>query len=444
VNFIPPHSRREFLRIASAGALGASLSGWLNVLAARAAESKVKHKSCILLWMDGGPSHKDTFDLKPGTADGGEFKPIKTSADGVEISEHFPKLAQLMNHGAIIRGMSTQEGAHGRAKVYLHTGYKEGIGGLVYPSLGSIVSKELGDPNFPLPNFVTIGPRSYGAGFLGPKHQPLDVADPARGVESLRPLVNESQFQNRTGLLEDMEAGFYKQYQGTAINDHRTTYQRAIRLMECKEAKAFDLALEPESGKKLYFPNQPAQSSEPARKGGGNNNNNKFAESCLLARRLIEVGIPFVEVTLGGWDTHQNNFSRVKQLSGIVDQGLSALINDLKDRGLLDSTLVIWMGEFGRTPKINNRQGANGEPGRDHYPRAWSTVFFGGGIKGGQVIGKTDAEGATVVDRPVPVIDYMATICSILGIDYNKQNETPIGRPIRVVEKGANPIKELL
>src|SRR5207302_1673868 len=159
------------------------------------------------------------------------------------------------------------------------------------------------------------------------------------------------------------------------------------------------------------------------------------------ARRLIEVGIPFVEVNLGGWDTHQNNFERVKQLSGQVDPAISALINDLKGRGLLDSTLVVWMGEFGRTPRINAR---GPKPGRDHYPRAWSTVLFGGGIKAGQVVGKTDKEGATVVERPISALDFMATICSILGIDHNKQNNTPNGRPIRIVDKGARPIKELL
>lgn len=415
-------SRREFLRLASLGVLAPSLSGWLAPLAARAAESKKKTKSCILLWMDGGPSHKDTFDMKPGTKDAGEFKPIATSVPGIQISEHFPNLAKLMHHGAILRGMSTGEGAHGRAKVYLHTGYKEGVGGLVYPSLGAIVSKELGRDDFPMPNFVTVGNRSYGAGFLGPKHQPLNVTDPVRGVESLKAAVSEGQFGKRVNLLEEMEAGFYKQYNAAAAHDHRTTYQRAVRLMQSKEAQAFDLSREPEQYRSKY--------------GTG-----RFADGCLLARRLVEVGVPFIEVTLGGWDTHQNNFDRVKQLSGQVDTPMSALITDLKERGLLDSTLVIWMGEFGRTPRINTR---GDKPGRDHYPKAWSTVLMGGGIKGGQVIGKTDAEGATVVDRPINVLDFMATICNILGIDHTKQNESSIGRPIRIVDKGSNPIKELI
>jgi uncharacterized protein (DUF1501 family) len=415
-------SRRDFGKLAAAGVSAVSLSGWLNVLAARAAQNGTKTKSCILLWMDGGPSHKDTFDMKPGTKDAGEFHPIKTAVPGIEISEHFPKLAGLMKHGAIVRGMSTGEGAHGRAKYYLHTGYKEGVGGLVYPSLGSLVSSELGNPDFPLPNFVSIGNRSFGSGFLGTRHQPLIVNDPTRGVENLRPGVGDGEFRDRIGLLEEMESAFHRDYQAGTAAAHHTTYQRAVTLMQSKEARSFDLSQETEATKSRY---------------GGT----KFGEGCLLARRLIETGVRFVEVGLGGWDTHQNNFARVKQLSQQVDPAMSALLTDLKERGLLDSTLVIWMGEFGRTPKINTKGGD--KPGRDHYPRAWSTLLFGGGIKGGQVVGKTDKEGATVVERPVSTIDFMATVCKTLGIDYTKKNSTPIGRPIRIVDKGEAPIKEL-
>jgi hypothetical protein len=414
-------SRRDFFKLSTAGVLTTSMSGWLDVLAAHAASSGRKHKSCILLWMDGGPSQKDTFDMKPNTANGGDFKPIATSVPGIQISEHFPKLAKQMQHAAIIRSMSTGEGAHGRAKYYMHTGYREGQGGLVYPSLGAIVSAELGRAESPLPNFVSVGNRSYGAGFLGARHQPLIVTDPARGVQNLKPLVDNKEFSDRLGLLEQMEQGFFRSYKATSIGDHRTTYQRAVQLMRSKEAKAFDLALEPAAGKEAY-------------------GHSKFGEGCLLARRLIEVGIPFVEVTLGGWDTHQNNFKRVQKLSAEVDPAMSALVNDLKSRGLLDSTLIVWMGEFGRTPKINAR---GAKPGRDHFPKAWSTVLLGGGIKGGQVIGRTDKEGAAVEDHMVSAIDFMATICKVLGIDYTKQNNTPIGRPIRIAEKGATPIKEL-
>src|SRR5438132_7903771 len=177
-------SRRDLLKLSAAGVLTASTSGWMDVLAARAAETRTRHKSCILLWMEGGPSHKDTFDLKPGTKDGGDFKPISTSVPGLEISEHLPKVAQVLHEGALIRSMSTGEGAHGRARYYLHTGYKEGQGGIVHPALGSIVASEIGNPELPVPNFVCVGRGNFGAGFLGAKHQPLVVTDPTRGVEN--------------------------------------------------------------------------------------------------------------------------------------------------------------------------------------------------------------------------------------------------------------------
>jgi hypothetical protein len=371
--------------------------------------------------MDGGPSHKDTFDMKPGTKDAGDFQPISTSVPGIQVSEHFPKFAQLMQHAALLRGMSTGEGAHERARVYLHTGYKPGIGGLSYPSVGALVAAELGRTDAALPNFVSVGNRSYGAGFLGAHYQPVNVTDPARGVENLKPRVDGPEFSDRVGLLEEMEAAFTKNYQAPAGGDHLTTYRRAVQLMQSREAKAFDLEQEPASARKAY---------------GGT----KFGDGCLLARRLVEVGVSFIEVTSNGWDTHQDNFDRVKRLSAEVDPALSALVSDLKERGLLDDTLVVWMGEFGRTPKINSR---GAKPGRDHYPRAWSSVLAGGGIKGGQAVGKTDAEGATVMDRPIPATDFLATVCKALGINYAKQNQTPIGRPIRIVDKGAEPVKEL-
>jgi uncharacterized protein (DUF1501 family) len=416
-------SRRDFLRFAAAGAALTSTSGWLDLMAAHAAGSKVKHKSCILLWMEGGPSQKDTFDMKPGTKDAGEFQPIATSVPGLQISEHFPKLAQQMHHAAVIRSMNTPEGGHARAKYYMHTGYREGIGGLTYPSLGAIASAEIGDPEFPLPNFVSVGNNAYGAGFLGARHQPLIVTDPERGVANLAPLDNMQQFNKRVGLLEDLEAGFARTKQATVVNDHRTTYQRAATLMRSKEAKAFDLAQEPAASRTAY-------------------GSSKFGEGCLLARRLVEVGIPFVEVFQGGWDTHANNFPKVKELSREVDPAMSTLIRDLKERGLLDSTLVIWMGEFGRHPQITSKNGNSA--GRQHYPRAWTTVLMGGGIKGGQVIGKTDAEGADIVERKISGPDFLASVCTILGIDYKKQNQTPVGRPIRIVDKEGEPVQELL
>jgi general stress protein 26 len=410
-------SRRQFLQLSAAGAFGATYSGWLDVLASRAAETGTaptgKAKACVLLWLDGGPSHKDTWDLKPDSKGAGEFKQIQTSAPGVMISEHLPKIAKWMHHGTVIRSMSTAEGAHPRAKYNMHTGYREGQGGVIYPSLGSLVSSELGKKEFAAPNYVSIGGRSYGSGFLGPKHQPLTVADPLKGVEDLRSLVSGKQFDNRVSLLEEMERAFHGEYQNSSINDHKTTYERAVRLMQSKEAKAFDLTSESAATKAAY-------------------GSDKFGQGCLMARRLIEVGVPFVEVGLGGWDTHQDNWTRVKANSEKLDAGFSALVSDLKERGLLDSTLIICMGEFGRTPHINTR---GAKPGRDHYPKAWSMVMMGAGVKGGTVYGKTDKEGAMVEENKANAIDFMTTVCTLLGIDPAKENETANGRPIRIADK---------
>jgi hypothetical protein len=413
-------SRRDILRLSAAGVTGTCVSGWMNVLAARAAQTRVRHKSCILLYMDGGPTHMDTFDLKPGHANGGPFREIQTSAPGIRISEHLPKLATVMNHGAIIRGMSTGDGNHGTAKYTLHTGYKRSAaGGLTYPSIGSIVSAEIAPQDAPMPNFVTVGSSAHGAGFLGPRHEPLNVRDPLRGVENLLPAVGRDQFGRRVGLLEEMEQAFQRTYEDGASSAHRTTYQRAVSLVQGSGSRAFDISQEPANVRTAY-------------------GNTPFGNGCLLARRLIEAGVSFVEVSMGGWDTHGNNFNAVRDLSRQLDPGMSQLVIDLRDRGLLDTTLIVWMGDFGRTPRIN------GGNGRDHWPNSWSSVLLGGGMRGGQVVGRTDASGSTVVERPVPAIDLMATICLLLGIDPGKMNQTPIGRPIRIVDRAAVPMRELL
>jgi hypothetical protein len=432
-------TRRKFLQLAATGVGAASASGWLEVLAGRASAAPgtaaKKAKSCILLWMSGGPSHKDTFDLKPGSKGAGDFRPIKTSAPGVEISEHLPQLAARMHHGVVVRGMSTPEGAHPRARYNLHTGYREGQGGVVYPSIGSIVACEVGRPEATVPAFVAIGDKSFGSGFIGPKYQPLVVSNPARGVEDLKALVADTQFEKRIGLLEEMEKAFHGEYRAAAITDHKTTYERAVRLMHSKEARAFDLSQESQSVRSRYAGGAatPAKGQRPGRGA-------QFGDGVLMARRLVEVGVPFVEITLGGWDTHQDNFDRVKALSGQIDSPIAALLDDLKDRGLLDTTLVVWMGEFGRTPNINAR---GAKPGRDHYPRAWSLAMWGGGIKGGRVVGKTDADGAAVVEQKVGTADFLATVCELMGVDHTKKNDTPAGRPVAIVDK-PKPFTNLL
>jgi uncharacterized protein (DUF1501 family) len=424
-------SRRELLRLSAAGIAGASLSGWFGLLAeqsARAAAAPPRRKSCILLWMDGGPSHHDTFDPKPDAPGNvrGDLAAIATSVPGIQISEKFPKLARQMKHLAILRGMSTLEADHGRARVYMHTGYKPGAGGVTYPGLGSTVSAELGNPDSPLPNFVVTGSAlgKYeflsNPGYRGPRHQPLAITDLSRGMENLEPAVARNDFDDRVNVLDQLEREFSRTSKASAAAAHRTTLGRAVQLMRSDKARGFDLSLERESSRRAY-------------------GESRFGQGCLLARRLVEAGVSFVEVYLQNWDTHEKKVSdESRGLMTQVDDGMSALLRDLDERGLLRDTLVIWMGEFGRTPRLN------GNGGRDHYARAWTTVLAGGGIKGGQVIGKTDHLGAAVVDRPISVKDFMASVCRVLGIDYTTKITTPIGRPIRIVEAGEKVIEELV
>ncbi|HEV3203667.1 MAG TPA: DUF1501 domain-containing protein [Gemmataceae bacterium] len=439
-------ARRDWLRLSTAGVLGYSMSGWLENLAADTATNPQRRRSCILLWMNGGPSQMDTFDLKPGQANGGPFKETATSIAGIHISEHLPKIARFMNHMVLVRSMKTKEGDHGRATYSLRTGYIP-QGPIQYPSVGALVAKELGKEDCALPNFVSIAPyravnpTAFGSGFLGPQFAPLIVGETggiptggANGYEQLLKVKNVEPFgfwnrdhaEARMELLEEMERKFFLQHPGVASQSHRTAYDRAVRLMRTAAAKAFNLEEEPDSLRDLY-------------------GRNLFGQGCLLARRLVEQGVPFVEVTMGGanneslgWDTHQQNFDAVKRLSQVLDPAWATLMEDLKSRGLLDSTLIVWMGEFGRTPRIN------ASAGRDHYPNAWTTVLAGGGLKGGQVIGRTSPNGTSVEDRPVSVPDLLATVCMALGIDPMKQNQSNVGRPIRIVDKAAQPIQEIL
>jgi hypothetical protein len=435
-------SRRDWLRLASAGAVGLPMSGWFGSLAAEAARHPERKKSCILLWMSGGPSQMDTFDLKPGNRNGGPFKEIPTSVPGIKISEHLSKIAKHVDRMAIIRSMSTREGDHSRATQYLHTGYNE-PGQIQFPCVGSLIAKELADPNLALPGFVSIAstlfaPAMTSSGFLGPKYAPLvlgmggttpgvDYLKTLR-VEDIRPAgkVTGEQVAARLGLLRDLQEQFNSRHPGPVMLNRQAAYDRAVQLMQTRAGKAFDLDEE-----------SPALRDKYGR--------HLFGQGCLLARRLVEQGVPFIEVSLyqvpdasAYWDSHINNFDQVQRLSNLLDASWATLMDDLKARGLLDSTLIVWAGEFGRTPKINSQNG------RDHYPNAWSAVLAGGGIKGGQVIGKTSLDGTEVEERKVSVPDLLATICLALGIDPLKSNQSNVQRPIRIVDKAANPIKEVL
>jgi hypothetical protein len=310
----------------------------------------------------------------------------------------------------------------------LHTGYQKRAGGVAFPSLGAIASHELGNRDLPLPNFVCVGagPRhATRSGFLGPEHQPLDVTNPDRGTDFIEPLSGRSEFERQFDLFRRLDASFQESYRADSAQAHRSALERAVRLMTSQEKRAFDLSEEEDALRDRY--------------GRGN-----FGQGCLMARRLVEAGVRFVEVLMGdgvGWDTHRDNFPRTRALSAEVDVGMSALITDLADRGRLDSTLIVWMGEFGRSPQITSGGG------RNHWSRAWSTVLAGGGIRGGQVIGRTDRDGAEVLDRPIRVTDFLATICKVLQIDSTRQNRAAgFDRPIPIVDttKPVNVIEEVL
>ena len=413
-----------------AAAASSPLVGWLTALA----ETPGRPRACILLWMSGGPAQTDTFDLKTGHKNGGPFAPSATAMPGIQISEHLPKVAEQMKRLAIVRSMKTQEGDHGRATYHLRTGYQQ-QGPIDYPSVGAALAKELGDPAADLPGFISVAPTrgvnpaAYGAGFLGPRFAPLvvgtqnevGVVERALQVQDLLPApgVQPAQAEARMGLLAEQNRGFLANHPDAGPLSHKAAYRRAERLMKATAARAFKLDEEPAALRDRY-------------------GRSLFGQGCLLARRLVERGVPFVEVALSGWDTHIQNFDAVKRLSGTLDPAWATLMQDLAQRGLLDTTLVVWMGEFGRTPQIN------GQVGRDHFPSAWTAVLGGAGVKGGQVVGKTSADGTTVEERPVSVPDFMATVCRALGVDPEKQNLSNVGRPIRLADAGAKPVAEIL
>jgi hypothetical protein len=415
--------RRDFLKAIPAAASVASALSWQDLMAASAPALRKAGKACILLWMGGGPSQFETFDPKPGNANGGETKAIKTAAPGIEIADSLPKIAASMSDLCLIRSMTGKEGQHPRATFLMHTGYLPSPA-VKYPTLGSIVAKELGDPASDLPSFVRIGAGQGAnasamgsAGILGVDCDPLTMAAAGRPPENTSLSTDQQRFQRRMGLLDRLQGDYANRGGQQVVSDHQKIYAQAARLVTSPQMTGFDLDREPQRIKDAY--------------GSG-----PFAQGCLLARRLVETGVTFVEVSLGNWDTHQDNFNRSRNLCGQLDQPFAALLADLKSRGMLDNTLVIWTGEFGRTPRINPNSG------RDHFPRAFTSTLAGGGVKGGQTIGRTDADGEAVADRPVSVNDLLRTVCHSLGIDADKQNLSSIGRPINIVD-GGEVVKEV-
>ncbi len=377
-------SRRSFLHGVSTAAVAAGTLGFRDIISLEAADLRKRHKAMILLWMAGGPSQFETFDPKPGVETGGPTEAISTAVPGIQIAQGWERTAQAMADIALIRSMTNKEGNHQRASYQLHTGYLPS-GGLKHPNVGSAVAERIAPHDFDLPAVVSIG-RTDGAGYLGVEYEPFIVNDPNRRPENTSLTTQESRFEGRRNLLTRMNSAFASNGADNAVAMQEGFYEKAAELVLSPQLEAFDLSQEPEQLRERYGASQ-------------------FGRGCLLARRLIEAGVTFVEVRSNGWDTHFENFDRTATLAGQVDPGFAALVGDLKDRGLLDRTLVVWMGEFGRTPTVNARTG------RDHFPRAFSAALAGCGVAGGQVIGRTDAKGLAVEDRPVTVPDLFCTVC---------------------------------
>jgi hypothetical protein len=436
-------NRRHFLaHVAGASALAIpGLSFWNGLRAAETALKK-ENKSLIILWMGGGPTHLDTWDPKPDSENGGEFKPIKTKADGIQISEVLPTIADQMQHVSLIRALVSNEGSHDRGTVLMNTG-RQPSPVVPYPAVGAVASSLLTDKNLALPGFIGVGgtAQRIGPGFLGSLYAPFTVQNPGQPPANIRAPDTlgqgkdaDDRTRRRQRLFYAVEDSFSSSLyphmpenseERKALADpaasHETIYKKAFDLTISPLRTVFDVSKEPAGVKDLY---------------GGDKN--QFGMGCLLARKLVEKGVTCVEVDLGGWDMHGQIFNAMRTRNGPqLDKGMGGLVKDLVDRGLWKNTVVMWMGEFGRTPKINQ----NG--GRDHWGRCWTVALGGGAIKGGQVFGATTKDGMDVEgsDRAT-VGDLFATIFKGLGLDPTTQVRDNLGRPLNIAE--GKPIASLV
>ncbi len=439
-------NRRQFLQL-GLGISGLSLSPWAPWLARAVAEHSPKNRHCILLWMTGGPTQTDTFDMKPGHANGGEFKEIETNAPGLRFSEHLPKLALQANDLAVIRSLSTKEGDHGRGTYLMRTGHQPG-GPISYPTIGASLSKALAHGEAELPNFVSISPyqafnrAAFGPGFLGPRFAPLTVGAVGNfqqaqqqnqqdgyaelGVDDLQnDAVDRDQQDARLELWRTLQTGFLKSHHSAAPVAHNTVYQRAVRMMRSEAAQAFDLSKEPAKVRDAY--------------GRG-----RFGQGCLMARRLVEqrraVHRSFAR---GRW----RRLAGMGHASRQLQHCETALDRTGRRLGHADERVARTRPAGKHHDHLDGRvrphaRSSIGAGGRDHFPAAWSAVLAGGGMQGGQAFGRTSADGMTVEDKKVDVGDVLATLCRALGVDPNTQNIAEMGRPIRIAE--GKPIDDLL
>lgn len=412
-------SRRCFFHRVSAGTLAAGTLSLRDLMTLQAAELRKQGKSVILLWMGGGPSQFETFDPKPGTTNGGPTEAISTSVPGIKIAQGWDETAKVMDDIAIIRSMTNREGSHPRATYQMHTGYIPS-GSVKHPSFAANVAKELADPEFDLPAVVSVG-ATQGAGFLGVNYEPFVVNQPGGMPQNVAPPVQSNRYRRRLGLLGRLEDEFAERGGQTVVKNHKELYGKTSKMVLSSNLKAFDISEEPQGLKSAY-------------------GDNTFGRGCLLARRLVEAGTTFVEISSrasqANWDTHQDNFERTATNTAMIDPAFATLISDLKDKGLFANTVVLWTGEFGRTPRINPRGG------RDHYPRVFNAAIAGGGLKGGQVIGASTRDGSAVDRDPVTPGNLFSSVCKAINVDPEKENMSPLGRPMRIVDKG-KPIDAL-
>jgi hypothetical protein len=416
----PTTNRRHFLKhLAGLSALALPSLSFVRSLRAAAPTLKKENKSLIVLWMSGGPSHLDIWDMKPGQSTAGEFKPINTAASGVQICQHMPTVAKEMKNLSIVRSLVTNEGSHERGRVLLHTA-RQPNPAMNFPSIGSVASQQLTDKTLALPGFISVGRPSEGPGFLGMNYAPFTVQNPGQPPANIRPpddLGDDLRVRRRQQLFYALEEDFERR--GDAAKSHREIYGKAFSLVASTQGKVFDLRGEKPSLVEAY---------------GANN----FGRGCLLARRLVESGVTCVEVDLGGWDNHQGIFPTLsRNLLPTLDKGMGTLVKDLVERGLWKNTVVVWLGEFGRTPRINQNAG------RDHWARCWSVVVGGGGLKGGEVFGSTSNDGTDVKDNPVTVSDLFATLYKGMGLDPATQIRDSIGRPHNIAGEHGKPIAAL-
>jgi len=444
-------NRRHFLKhVAGASLMAVPAMQFMRTIQANAQEMRRNNKSLIVLWMGGGPASIDIWDLKPGRPTGGPFTEISTRAEGVRISQHMPRVAEQMRHLAIIRSLTTTEGDHMRGRQLMHTSYTPNPA-IAFPSIGAVVAKQApqvaGYQEISLPGYISVGGAADGPGFLGMNYSAFGIQNPGTPPQNITPPAGMGQgdaladrVQRRRRLFTELEDQFMfgqaphltagsasasradrlavRSQFADSSKAHNDVYYKGFSLVASSEGKVFDLKNESQKTRDEYGPG--------------------FGQSALMARRLVEAGVSAVEINLGGWDTHNQTFdAHSTRLQPALDRGMGTLVKELVERGRWNNTVIVWMGEFGRTPRINQNAG------RDHWARCWSIVVGGGAIRGGQAYGTTDEDGMSVATNPVKVGDVFATIYRGLGIDPSTQVRDAIGRPFAIAGGGGRPIENL-